>query len=365
LQLFKYLNILFLVLIVTDVIFMATKFSSNTRDKVDEIAVVDCAECPRPNIYLVILDEYAGSGALEELFSFDNSAFENELKARDFRVLAGTRSNYNFTPFSMASIFSMNYLQLGSDKSNDLENQNTCLRIINQNQVISTLKKFDYEFVNLSMFDFAGEPNEVDENEFYSTREKLVTSQTFTGRLQKDLWFHTVLSFKWNWAIRDYQHGLEEQLKEQFEKTASAGISASKPRFVYTHFIMPHYPYLYNEKGQSLPIDKVLNGGKEEYLGFLKYANQFTIDLVDEILKNDKTDPVIIIMSDHGFTKYGPPTDDSYYFQNIVNLRMPSNMLDQVPDSISNVNVFRSVLNVQFGQKMPLLKDSTILLKEY
>ena len=71
-------------------------------------------------------------------------------------------------------------------------------------------------------------------------------------------------------------------------------------------------------------------------------------------------------MSDHGFTKYDASAiDPSYNFNNMINVYLPDKNYSEFPDTISNVNLFRFILNKQFKQRLPLLKDSTIFLKEY
>jgi hypothetical protein len=329
-------------------------------------AFFSCDVCPTPNIYLIIADEYASRESLKDLFSFDNSLFENELKKRGFFVAGSAKSNYNFTPYSMASLFSMNYLRGITAKSNDRHNLNICFQDINNNELARILKKLNYEFVNLSLFDFAGEPNISNHNNFYSSRAELISSQTLTGRLKKDLIFHLAFTLKWGWAYRNYLDNLRDDLEYQYKTTIEQSMERGKPRFIYTHFIMPHYPYLYNEEGTPQPVEPALNGGKKEYLGFLQYGNKRLLSLIDTIQKNDRTAPTIILMSDHGFTKYDSrETDSSYNFKNIFNIYITDRNYGSFSDTISNVNVFRILLNSRFNQRLPLLKDSSFFLTEY
>lgn len=360
----NYLNITLAVLIIVDSALLGAKVPSKSADA-SPSQLYACDSCKKPNIYLLLLDEYAGRETLKDLFSFDNSAFEKELQSRGFHVFDKTKSNYNYTPFSMASLFSMDYLPLVTDKSNNIENQTLCQQLINNNNLVRTLKSFGYDFVNVSMFHFADEPNDYDKNNFYSTRDKLINAHTLTARLKKDLWFHFITTYRFDWAIENFEYLLQLQLVEQVKATTKASKEKKGNRFVYTHFIMPHYPYLYDKDGRPQPLEKALNGGREEYLGFLQYGNKLCLELIDNILKNDRSDPIILVMSDHGFTKYGAGIDPSYNFKNMVNIRMPENSGRDMPDSISNVNVFRMLLNRQFNQKWPMLKDSSFFLKEY
>lgn len=363
----RYLSFTLAILIVVDFVILVSKLVARSKNAKPVSQVVDCRDCKRPNIYLIIADEYAGRKELRDIFSYDNSGFEHDLEKRNFYVVKNAMSNYNYTPYSMASIFDMNYLNRITNKANDIKNRNTSYETINDNALVNTLSAFGYEFVNYSLFDFADKPG-LNFNEFYSIREKLISSQTLTGRIKKDLWYHFVTTFRFRWAQNDWQNKLITLVDKGYDGTISvAGENLERPRFVYTHFTMPHYPYLFDRNGRRLSFNESQQGARKDlYLGFLQYCNKKCVALIDEILKKDKTDPIIILMSDHGFTKYDATTiDPSYNFINMINIYLPDKNYSQFPDTMSNVNLFRVILNKQFKQRLPLLKDSTIFLKEY
>jgi hypothetical protein len=363
----RYFSLTLIVLIIIDTSLLIVKVFNTTQ--VDERVggFIDCHDCKKPNIYLIITDEYAGRNELKDIFSFDNSSFDKELRKRNFHVVKYPSSNYNYTPYSMASIFSMNYLDGITNKGNDISNRNISYKNINRNKLTKILTTLGYDFVNLSMFDFAGRPSKVNNNEFYSTREKLISSQTFTGRIKKDLSFHLISTFKFQWAQKNLQQEFVRSLQKENNTTRLiAGEKSKQPRFIYTHFIMPHYPYLFDKNGNRLSFEESMRAARKDlYLGYLQYCNKQCLSLIDIILKKDETKPIIILMSDHGFTKYDSSVNPSYNFKNMINIYFPDNNYAAIPDTLSNVNLFRIVLNRQFKQKLPLLKDSTIFLKEY
>jgi len=363
----QYLIITLVLLIAVDVAVVVSKFISRSGTNETITGITECTDCKKPNIYLVITDEYAGREELHDIFSFDNSAFESMLQKRNFHVVKKAMSNYNYTPYSMASIFDMNYLERITNKANDIDNRSISYETINKNALVNILNEFGYDFVNLSLFDFAGKPG-VNNNEFYSTHEKLISSQTLTGRIKKDLWYHFVTTFKFKWAQKNWQRGLINVLEKEYRGTLSAAEESSgRPRFIYTHFIMPHYPYLFDRNGNQLSFEESQQEiRKDLYLEYLQYCNKQCLALTDSIFKKDKTGPIVILMSDHGFTKYDASAiDASYNFNNMINIYLPDKNYSGFPDTISNVNLFRFIVNKQFKQRLPLLKDSTIFLKEY
>lgn len=366
-KIMQYLSITLVILIAIDLAVVVSKLVSRSTSNETITEITGCRDCKKPNIYLIIADEYAGHKELHDIFSFDNSAFESELEKRNFHVVRNAMSNYNYTPYSMASIFDMNYLKGITNKANDVGNRNTSYETINKNALVNTLHAFGYDFINLSLFDFADKPG-LNFNEFYSIREKLISSQTLIGRIKKDLWYHFVTTFGFRWAQNDWQNKLITLLEKGYNGTLSAaGANSGRPRFIYTHFTMPHYPYLFDRNGRRLSFEKSQRGGRKDlYLEYLQYCNKQCLSLADSILKKDKTGPIVILMSDHGFTKYDASAiDPSYNFNNMINVYLPDKNYSEFPDTISNVNLFRFILNKQFKQRLPLLKDSTIFLKEY
>src|SRR5258706_12483828 len=101
LPLTAYLNILFLLLILIDasglVIDRTIKKTSRAIPKED---FTICDTCKKPDVYFILLDQYAGNTGLKESFNFDNAVFASELNKRGFHTAHRSRSNYNLTPFS-------------------------------------------------------------------------------------------------------------------------------------------------------------------------------------------------------------------------------------------------------------------------
>jgi hypothetical protein len=148
-----------------------------------------------------------------------------------------------------------------------------------------------------------------------------------------------------------------------------AQIKIKNPKFIYTHLALPHHPYYYDSSGTKSLYDSVTlsyPGGKNNYLQYLLYSNKKLLSLIDFIRKNNPTPPIIILMSDHGYRKFEKTekVDSKYYFMNLNTVFVPNGNYAGFYDGMSNVNQFRVILNSEFGQKLPLLKDSTSFLVE-
>ena len=97
---------------------------------------------------------------------------------------------------------------------------------------------------------------------------------------------------------------------------------------------------------------------------YLQYTNQKILSLADQILKTASKPPVIIMMSDHGFRHFRQPVEQKYHFMNLNAVYFPKQNYQGFYDSVSNVNQFRILFNSVFGTNYPMLKDSSIYLKD-
>jgi hypothetical protein len=107
-RLLTYLNTLFIVIILIDLCFFAPKYLSFQKKRrqsfiADNFSV--CDTCSKPDVFLIIADEYAGNTELKTLLNFDNSAFLDSLRQKGFHVMQKSHSNYITTMTSMSSFF--------------------------------------------------------------------------------------------------------------------------------------------------------------------------------------------------------------------------------------------------------------------
>ncbi len=59
----------------------------------------------RPNVYLFLLESYMNSSVLKETYGFDNSPFENKLRAGGFNIYENTYAHGPFTKCSLLNLF--------------------------------------------------------------------------------------------------------------------------------------------------------------------------------------------------------------------------------------------------------------------
>lgn len=363
----KRLNLILLILLAVESVSLGIKIKNFPPLHPDLLSSLQpCDSCDKPDVYLIIADEYAGYKQLQDQFHFDNTAFFTALANRGFHVVPSPRSNYEFTQFSVASITDFSYLPL-KDIRHTLPDVPMILRMIANNTLTKFFYQQGYKVYNNGIFDIPGQPRQA-HSSFLPNKTQYITAQTFISRVYKDIYFNLITRFKLPWAVHDAVYYNKEANAFLWQKTVETAQRKEGPKFSYTHLQMPHPPYYFDSSGREITtVDSLMNeSNKSQYLSYLKYANAKLLSLVDAIQKASAKPPVIVLMSDHGFRNYSfeKPSDSSYYFNNMLAISLPKKNYSLVPDSLSAVNIFRVVLNTQFNQHLPLLPDSSFTLKD-
>jgi hypothetical protein len=119
-------------------------------------------------------------------------------------------------------------------------------------------------------------------------------------------------------------------------------------KFVYMHIAAPHGPFVLSSTGEFSPTSDESIG----YINSVQYLNKQAMLLIDDILKNSKTPPVIILQGDHGWglTKQTRNLILNAYY-------LPGVGKTQVYDTITPVNSFRMIFNSYFGGQFNNLED--------
>ncbi|HUR09839.1 MAG TPA: sulfatase-like hydrolase/transferase [Flavitalea sp.] len=361
-----YLNTLLLICILYDVVNIVTK--EVKKDTVDIISgkqepVNLCSDCPRPDIFLIILDEYSGTRVLNNYFHYNNAPFEEFLSSKGFYVVANPSSNYSATPFSMAATFDMDYLSWDK-KGDEMQGYARAAKTIPQSPVVQILKKQGYAFYNYSIFDLADQPS-VFHAGFLPLKLNLITFKTIPNRVRRDFFWRVQVRNKGTeallaWLSGSIRYGNEKMIS--LTKQASAS-KTDQPKFIYTHLIMPHAPYVFDSAGKKNVVDysspEISEIKKQQgYLQYLQYTTGRAKELVQEILINTNGEAVIIIMSDHGYRDRQTMNGCIDLNNNFQAVYLPSHQYKYYYNSISSVNQFRVLFNSLFATHFALLPDT-------
>ncbi len=325
-----------------------------------------------PDIFFIVLDEYASSTSLKKEFGFDNSALDSLLKVNQFFLSASSASNYNVTPFSLASTFNMGYLE----KVNDGEVLTSkkfvqAMETYRNNRILTFFSSKYYQIRNYGCFDVTGARLETTPFFVYAY-PKLIDDRTAWPRLKREVgWHFTMNTFM----------GSDFRIPENFRQTKEIDLNRNKynfnsllremqqesasPRFVIAHLLLPHEPFYLHADGSEVSDTLLVKGGideKKAYLEQVQYTNRLLAQLMTYVAPKGQRPRVVIIEGDHGYRSFGGGNASSKEFPNLNAYYFSDGDHARLYDGISPVNSFRVVLNKYFRQNLPMLKDSSVYI---
>lgn len=317
-----------------------------------------------PDIYLIVLDGYGSREVLQEIYEYDDTGFENELKDMGFTVIPQAKSNYSQTRLVFSSILNMSYI-------NDLEDsvdQNTTdaqplIEIINDNLVLKNLKSIGYETIAFPTGYPFTETMLVDKRIFDGFEMTELDNQILVNSIFYPL-FH-------NFIYSHYQNRVLYTL----DTLPDLG-SYSSPKFVFAHILSPHPPFVFDKSGNPITppiiynnydVDNLINLTSPEYyqssyVEQLEFISQKTLTTIRGILANSDTPPIIILCGDHGpglNVSHEQLASSNHYerFHILYSLYLPGVDPETIPDDLSPVNTFRFIFNEYFGTDYAMLEN--------
>jgi len=340
------------VLIISITSFSITTANDNSFANLSNVPIQISDVENKPNIYFIILDEYAGFIQLKNDFNFDNSNFKSELEKRDFLVVKESLSNYPNTSLSIPSIINMIYFDFIPDKlGKDSKNIRVVEKMINENNVMKILQANGYKITTLD-----GAVGRTPDTYLADVR---LCSSVFD--INPDIRKNFALVYVPIVGLQELI--FDEEIRKKLECSFAALIDFNEdtlnPDYVVAHLRFPHAPYIYDSSGNSISINDM--GDQNAYLEQLKFANKKTLEIIDSIQERS-SENIIIIISDHGFRYYinwENPTESDYIrgFNNLSAYYLPGEVKHE---TIAPVNIFRTIFNSYLGMDYEILDDRQI-----
>jgi hypothetical protein len=135
------------------------------------------------------------------------------------------------------------------------------------------------------------------------------------------------------------------------------------PRLVFAHIVAPHSPYLFTATGEARSPDEpftlleaadVSANDRDLYRDQAAYVTGRAQAVIQSILGNSDTAPVIILQADHG-PGLGMGQAERTAILNAILVR--EDCRSMLYPSITPVNTFRVVFNCYFDADLPLVED--------
>jgi hypothetical protein len=140
-----------------------------------------CDTCNKPDIYLVVYDEYASSVSLKRRFNFDNTVLDSFLTAEKFHTQINSKSNYNITDCSMLSFFNADYLSIFKTKNYYTRKEGIEVQAaFKKTNFINYLQNNHYNIYNYSFFPLLKNGRETENSPIFSSHLLLANSLYYT-----------------------------------------------------------------------------------------------------------------------------------------------------------------------------------------
>ncbi len=259
----------------------------------------------KPDIYYFVFDRYASNSWLRSEYGFDNSELTNFLESQGFSVKDDALSNYPFTVTSVSSTMAMEY---HDQPMGHFKNKTTTFplrSILNNPPVAQLLKKNGYQYTQIaSWWGTTSDKINADYNLTSKPQLNLLGAKTSLTEFQKLFSDTSALSYLYKPVLKNTNIDERRRPIEQIEKLKSISKSdISTPKFVFTHVLSPHSPYLFDENGAKPTYDQNSNDEgvdeKVKYVNQLKYVNTLIKDAITAIRQNNPG-AIIVLQADEG-----------------------------------------------------------------
>ncbi len=317
----------------------------------------------KPDIYYIVFDRYGDQRTMAG-YGFQND-IEEYLTGKGFYVARESRSNYMKTVLSLASSLNADYLDEVVRGREQTANWTPVYQHLWRHRVGAFLRSQGYSYTHLGSWYYPTRENpQATRNVNYYTLVPRAALRLFDSRA-----FSPVQRAFGPWLDDRLQNW--HRVRRQLDDTTKL-VPAPGPKFVFLHILVPHPPYVFDRDGGYVTKAQERERSlAENYTNQVHAANAMIRRLVDAILRDASSPPVVIVQGDEGpypqgtgrdtfdwRTASGPQLLEKTGILNAYYL--PGADARALYPGISPVNSFRVVFNTYFGSRLPLLPDRTL-----
>jgi hypothetical protein len=234
-------------------------------------------------------------------------------------------------------------------------------KAIEYSVLFDIFSQLDYRIVNNSFLRI----NKISSDPFYilPIEDRLILDKTLGSVIQDDLLLK-IPSNKIQFLLKTFYAKNDIYNQNRIVYFDQLRDDSTDPLFVYTHLMMPHSPYLRDAKGNLRNLSFAHTELKKKnydtsYLNYLQYCNSVVLDMVSSI-QTKRKNAIIVLVSDHGNRFYNKSQKKEFEFSNFISVYSSDKKYVGFADTISLVNVFRLILNNQFGQNFNILENKRV-----
>lgn len=339
------------------------KYTQKPQTTITQISSIASDTTGKPDIYWLIFDEFSGFDVMRNYFQYpeiDN--FVRDLENLGFRVVENSHASSYLTLHQIAT--RLNYEQLPTNLK-EVE----YYKYISDNKVMSELKSRGYTTVVLdearsAEFGFQAKTpisSDIQLDDYVKSTDH--SSSKVFGSFGLLIIRKTMLAPLAIYYNLDDEGIARHRDTVYFVADELANLDLPKPKFIYSHLLLPHMPFMFTENGTYL--ESPFYHDWDYYLGQYKFSLKIIIRTVRSILDeaDPQNPPIIILQSDHGARNLGNNSsgqggldnyNDEYKTSIMYAVYAPICQDMPLEDGIDPVNTFSLVFNCLFDMNIPL-----------
>ena len=307
-----------------------------------------------PDIYLIIMDEYAHPDTMLEWFAYDNSEFIDNLEDEGFFIASDSQTQSGKTAYILAGVLNLEYPPTGEPEQSEL------YRMIAYNRAAEFLRTRGYSFIYFgNVYDFGRWYTLMKDSADHYFNYFEGSATPWISEFQEILWNTTMLKpFYYRLVAGHYEEAQRRQILYTLEHLKALP-HAESPKFVVTHLYSPHVPFVFGPEGEHVTAVNWENyDDRQFYLGQYIFISAEIEKLVNVLLEESQTPPIIIVQSDHGLRTHGSDIVGSDEWRKILNVMyLPGVDYSELSNSMSPYNTLRFVFSQYFDADYILMED--------
>ena len=330
-----------------------------------------------PDVYYIILDTYARPDALIEDYDLDMTGFIDSVESMGFYYADESQTNYSETFTSLATSLNMQLIGELTEERGIALGDAAYRDLVIHSEVRSLFESLGYQTIAFSTGYRWSELTDADIYYQIKSTDPLSALTPFELLLVKNLIIYPFRGYLYellpdNTITADSSGGLLTTTQTLHIETQRNVLEvlpqiADNPNatFTFAHILIPHPPLVFDSDGSILTDPGYFSGDNasalnefyemDGYKRQVQFISQAIEEIVQQILENSDTEPIIIVQGDHG--KEGENRSkilNLYYF--------PDQAVSTLYPAITPVNSFRAVFDTYFGFDFPLVEDKVIPL---
>jgi hypothetical protein len=329
---------------------------------------------PRRDIYVIILDGHPNARASREVLGFDNTAFEDSLRALGFVIPPGLTANYTQSILSIPSLLNASHVtQLAQDAGVGSRSHALPRFLIEYNRTARFLKQQGYKYV---LFPSPWWP---------PTQHSPLADVEFDARpgfsLMDEARLTLLRTAVLNSTLFRYQD--RGRIDTLYHVRTSRGLrrmpADTAPTFVLAHFLLPHMPFFLDASCRVLErpivVERTTPAQRAAYAAQMQCVDRLVLDVVRTLLRDSRPEPVIVLVGDHGswfsdpkYFEHPERASKAFIRERFAALGafyLPAGGDSAFTAPVSLVNVMGNVLRYYFNAQLPRNGDEMYVSGEY